>query len=54
MYIYFTIHKDPTDSLTLIFNEMTLEQAKGLKKALVSTSALREDQITLSRRDSYR
>jgi autonomous glycyl radical cofactor GrcA len=54
MYIYFTIHQNSNDELTMVFKLMTLESARNFKRGLVCSGAYKEDQISFVSRDSYR
>ena len=52
MAIYFTISKSPQESLTVTFAADGLKRAIGYKRGLVLDCAYREDQITISGKNS--
>jgi hypothetical protein len=52
MDIYFTIHKSPTESLTVIFKSCPLSRARRYMQGLVSTGKYRENQIAIGGTDS--
>jgi hypothetical protein len=51
MAIYFTIHKNRTESLTVIFDADGFKRALGYKEGFILDRAYREDQITISGTD---
>jgi hypothetical protein len=53
MAIYFTIKKNRTESLTVIFDADGWDRAKRYKQGLVADGAYRQDQIEITGADPH-